>query len=58
MRYLLAFAVGLCALMPAPEARCAYCPSYTCYDSRSCNGCVCVQSQPWRGGQCIYIAPR
>ncbi len=58
MRLLLATALGLCALLPAPQARCTYCPGYTCYQSSDCNGCMCVQSQPWRGGACVYIAPR
>lgn len=57
-RLLLATAMCLCALLPAPEARCTYCPSYACFDSAACNGCTCLQSQPWRPGQCVYIAPR
>lgn len=57
-RLLLALGIGLCALLPAPEARCTYCPSFPCYNSQQCGGCSCVQAQPWQGGQCIYIAPR
>lgn len=57
-RFALAIALATMFLTAAPEpARCTYCPSFTCYDSGACNGCVCIQSQPWRGGQCVYIAP-
>lgn len=55
MRWLFAAALGLCTLLPAPEARCVYCPTYQCYSEAMCNGCTCVRPQPYLPGQCLYF---
>lgn len=42
----------------AMSAHCAYCPAYPCYSTSACGGeCVCLQSQSWKPGRCVYISP-
>lgn len=51
MRYLLALSLGLCALIPAPQAHCVYCPTHACF-GRCSSRCVCMRTGPG-GGQCV-----
>lgn len=37
----------------ATRARCAWCPSYTCYSTAGCGGdCVCLKAGSSLGGHC------
>jgi hypothetical protein len=58
MRLLAALALATLALVAAPrEARCALCPTYSCYSSDVCgHGCLCLgESGPYGAGQCVLV---
>jgi hypothetical protein len=58
MRLLLATALALCTLLPAPQALCAYCSQRPCRSAETCReGCVCLRSGP-EPGYCVSLQAR
>lgn len=49
--------LGILAIsVKAKPAHCAWCPSFTCYDSAMCGqGCACMIPGGQTGGQCVSL---